>query len=201
MPGLFEPPLHHARSLIMDDTTAPQTSTDRRFNTVLEDSSKQSLLNAMNKFVTAVNAMDDTVMIPSRLLDLPVCDETTPAAAPPAVAGSANAKSSPPTNGKKQMISMNKLSKCDLYSFYVMLNTIKTDLVDGPASDDEDESEGSEDGASIQSDSRFAEVDEQSRQLAGAFRHHLQGLFHVLHQLTDTADHVSTRYQTEINKF
>ena len=36
-----------------------------------EESSDQSILALMTRFVQAVNAMDETVMIPMRLKDLP----------------------------------------------------------------------------------------------------------------------------------
>ena len=36
-----------------------------------DESSEQSILAVMTRFVQAVNAMDDTVMIPMRLKDLP----------------------------------------------------------------------------------------------------------------------------------
>ncbi len=39
---------------------------------MLGESSDQSILAVMNKFVQAVNVMDETVMIPMRLKDIPV---------------------------------------------------------------------------------------------------------------------------------
>ncbi|OQR73040.1 mid1-interacting protein 1-like [Tropilaelaps mercedesae] len=39
---------------------------------------------------------------------------------------------------------------------------------------------------------------EHGRHLASAFRHHLQGLHVILHQLADSADYLTTRYQQEI---
>lgn len=36
-----------------------------------EESSEQSILAVMTRFVQAVNAMDETVLIPMRLKDLP----------------------------------------------------------------------------------------------------------------------------------
>lgn len=39
---------------------------------------------------------------------------------------------------------------------------------------------------------------EHGRHLASAFRHHLQGLHVILHQLADSADYLANRYQQEI---
>lgn len=88
--------------------------------------SQQSLLSAMNRFVTAVNNMDDTVMIPSRLRDLPVdCmhegKESNTQAVVPA-------------------------SHADLFTFYSMLKAVKSELVRGPGSEsDTDGQEEAED--------------------------------------------------------
>ena len=43
---------------------------ERRASSTTDVVGQQSLLTALNRFVTAVNAMDDIVMIPSRLRDL-----------------------------------------------------------------------------------------------------------------------------------
>jgi hypothetical protein len=42
-------------------------------------------------------------------------------------------------------------------------------------------------------------MDEHTSHLATAFRHHLQGLHTILHQLADSADYLSLRYQEEID--
>jgi len=72
----------------------------------------------------------------------------------------------------------------DLYSFYTMLNAIKTELVRG-------EQETREDGDMIHED-------EHAKQTAAVFRHHLRGLFNVLKQLTDTANSLTSRYTEEL---
>ena len=41
--------------------------------------------------------------------------------------------------------------------------------------------------------------DDHTSHLATAFRHHLQGLHTILHQLADSADYLSSRYQEEID--
>lgn len=42
-------------------------------------------------------------------------------------------------------------------------------------------------------------MDEHTSHLATAFRNHLQGLHTILHQLSDSADYLSVRYQEEID--
>ncbi|KAI1285931.1 hypothetical protein HDE_11393 [Halotydeus destructor] len=42
-------------------------------------------------------------------------------------------------------------------------------------------------------------VDEHTLHLAAAFRQHLQGLMTILHQLADSADYLSSRYQEDID--
>lgn len=125
----------------------------------------QSLLSAMNKFVHAVNIMDVTVMIPSKLHDMETITPT------------------PATNNSALIPTVDKTAPSDLYNFYTMLNAIKSELVRGPTEDDEEEN---------------VHADEHSRQTAAMFRHHLKGLFNVLHQLTDSANFLTGRYQEEL---
>lgn len=54
-------------------------------------------------------------------------------------------------------------------------------------------SDGPDGASSLQS------VDESSLHLAAAFKHHLQGLHTILHQLADSADHLSSRYQEDLD--
>lgn len=67
---------------------------------------KNSLFNAMNRFIGAVNNMDQTVMVPSLLRDVPLDDaERTPA----------NGTAFFPQDG-------------DMYSSYVLLKSIRNDI-------------------------------------------------------------------------
>ena len=158
------------------------TENEENFNRLPRQSddcqSTQSLLSAMNKFVHAINVMDDTVMIPSRLKDIPVTDE----------------KSACNTNTSLALIPAQKAGihpSGDLYSFYTMLNAIKAELVRGPTEEDDEAEE-------VQGKETPGHIDEQSRQTAAMFRHHLKGLFNLLHQLTDSANHLTGRYQQEL---
>jgi hypothetical protein len=134
--------------------------------------SQQSLLIAMNKFSQAVSSMDDTIMVPSRLLDVPLKGAPSP---------NDNNGALVPFEGKVG-------NGTDLYSFYMLLNTIQTDLVRGPAQLEEEEED----------DPRYSRVDEHTKQVANVFRHHLKGLYAVLQQLTDAAQFLTQRYTDEI---
>uniref|UniRef100_V5HK21 Putative thyroid hormone-inducible hepatic protein spot 14 n=1 Tax=Ixodes ricinus TaxID=34613 RepID=V5HK21_IXORI len=165
--------------------------------------SQQSILSAMDRFVKSVNNMDATVLVPSRLRDMDLTDK----------AGRA-----PPAN----------LTHTDLYSFYNMLNDVKNELLWGPStaatsaaipltgalmrpppkhtrqpSDDSLGSTGSTSDTDSDVDSvvtdRGADSLEHSLHLAAAFRHHLQGLHAILHQLADSAGYLACRYQEEVD--
>lgn len=187
--------------------------------------SQQSILSAMDRFVKSVNNMSATVLVPSKLrdMDMPSAKESH---VPPALANT------------------------DLYSFYLMLNDVKKELLWGPGtgvaaaatlvagssgrssprdstsslkqhvrqpSDDSLRSLGSTasssdadtDSESIDSvlmsdrdtssSTTGATADEHTSHLAAAFRHHLQGLHTILHQLAESANFLSSRYQEEID--
>uniref|UniRef100_A0A4D5R910 Mid1-interacting protein 1-B n=1 Tax=Scolopendra viridis TaxID=118503 RepID=A0A4D5R910_SCOVI len=165
--------------------------------------SQQSILSAMDRFVHAVNNMDDTIMVPSRLMDMTMASDVPPKNGPDAPRTDVNS---------------------DLFGFYNMLNSVKNELIWGPAdsshsnnsnkdstkntdmlsrrmstvslhsySDSDVESESSTDFDS------GVDFDEHSLQVASAFRQHLTGLYQALHQLTDAANYLTTRYQEEVD--
>jgi len=74
-----------------------------------------------------------------------------------------------------------------------MLNAIRTELIRGHTSESEDDEEDGE------KNGQMTEADEQAKQLASNFRHHLKGLFSVLHQLTESAQCLTKRYQDSLN--
>lgn len=176
--------------------------------------SQQSVLSAMDRFVKAVNNMDSTVLVPSRLQDMDVSNE----------------------NSKFSRCLPADLSNTDVYRFYIMLKDVKNELLWGPTvvppapslsssgrsspsntrvmkhvrqpSDDSLGSTGFPSDQETDSDIESVvtdrdSVDEQSsnppgNHLASAFRHHLLGLHTILHELADSADYLSSRYQEEI---
>ncbi|KAK6195595.1 hypothetical protein SNE40_000993 [Patella caerulea] len=132
---------------------------------------QQSLLSALYKFVQAVKNMDEAVMIPSKLRDMEVVEST----------GVLSEE-----NNNKALVPCIPAGS-DLYSFYSMLNAVKHEIISGPARDGE-----------------FCELednaDDSSKKTAAAFRHHLQGIFGLLHQLTETANFLSHRYEGEVTQ-
>lgn len=140
---------------------------------------QQSLLNAIKNFVQAVDSMDETVMIPCRLRDIPV--ESVAAA-------------TPEVNNNKAVISTHQLNG-DLYNFYVMLHAIRKEITVGPnINDEESNNEDSDDSVNENDPSN-----ENARKTAAAFRYHLRGLFGILHQMTETAKVLSSRYEREVS--
>lgn len=176
----------------------------------------------MEKFVKSVNIMDDTILVPCRLMDLKVGDEQDPAAS---------------KHNPKNKHSINTvLNSTDLFDMYNMLNNIKGDLIWGgqdhveekPAaatnnssvhltitkghirrpstvsvasinssasSISDSESESNENDSGIEENTQ---VEDGSQLLAKNFKRHLQGLTNSLKQMTEAAQYLTTRYQHDI---
>lgn len=81
----------------------------------LNDFSSQSIICAMDRFVKAVNNMNETIMVPCRLLDIDVNSQKTSAKVPKLLKGGG-----------------------DPYNYYGILNSVKNDLIWGATSNDED---------------------------------------------------------------
>lgn len=231
-----------------------------------QEFSNQSILNAMEKFVKTVNAMDETILVPCRLMDRKVGDSTDPME---------------PTEQQKQHSHHVKksgkasvrdiLNTSDLFKLYNMLNVVKVDLLWGrqdaeegsespmgstaensdvrykqkstsPAPEQHTQnvssnsssssSAGSDAGSSIKghirrpstasmassnsgstlSDSESeisAENDsgiesesnvdqDKSTEMAKQFRTHLHGLYRSLEQMTEAANYLTARYQSDV---
>ncbi|KAB0338298.1 hypothetical protein E2I00_016011, partial [Balaenoptera physalus] len=142
---------------------------------------KHSLFNAMNRFIGAVNNMDQTVMVPSLLRD----ERTPPAPGP----GSGNGSFFAPSR--------------DMYSHYVLLKSIRNDIEWGvlqqpPAA------AGSEEGSAWKSKdilvdlSHLEGADAGEEDLEQQFHYHLRGLHTVLSKLTRKANILTNRYKQEI---
>ena len=205
--------------------------------------SSQSIFSAMDRFVKSVNNVSATVLVPSKLRDMELNSRTQAS------------KGVPPA-----------LANTDLYSFYVMLQDVKKELLWGPgtvaaatmgstnlgrttfssgrstpkststttasllleqqqllqckryhrpASEYSLQSLGSTASSSASSSDTDSEVDspivdltdrmdrdsvdEDNSHLTTSIRHHLQGLHTMLHQLAESADYLSFRYQEEID--
>lgn len=230
-----------------------------------QEFSNQSILNAMEKFVKTVNAMDETILVPCRLMDRKVGDATD--TIPPMDQQHHHQSKQHSHHGKKtggKPSIREALNTSDLFKLYNMLNVVKVDLLWGrqdaveeqqqqqtvsptpmdttpaeykqksaspaPATEQK-ESSSSESGsikghirrpstvsmassnsASTLSDSESeisAENDsgiesesnadqDKSTELAKQFRTHLLGLYRSLEQMTEAANYLTARYQSDV---
>lgn len=229
-----------------------------------QEFSNQSILNAMEKFVKTVNAMDETILVPCRLMDRKVGDATD--TIPPAEQHQKQHSHhhGKKTNGKTSI--REALNTSDLFKLYNMLNVVKVDLLWGrqdaveeqqqqqsasavpmdttpadykrksaspaPAEKEPSSSSDAANGGSIKghirrpstvsmassnsastlSDSESeisAENDsgiesesnadqDKSDELAKQFRTHLLGLYRSLEQMTEAANYLTARYQSDV---
>ncbi|XP_068612543.1 mid1-interacting protein 1-B-like [Brachionichthys hirsutus] len=137
---------------------------------------KNSLYNAMNRFIGAVNNMDHTVMVPSMLRDVPL-DEPEDGAK--AAAGAPDGVA--------------YFRDGDMYSSYVLLKSIRKDIEWGVLESDEWRKEKAEAEAEEEAPGG-SEGDDLEKQ----FHFHLTGLHAVLSKLTRKADTLTSRYKEEV---
>ncbi|KAM9709926.1 mid1-interacting protein 1A [Menidia menidia] len=151
---------------------------------------KNSLFNAMNRFLGAVNNMDQTVMVPSLLRDVPLDEE-------------------------REMSSLKSdMDEGDMYSYYQLLKSIRRDIEWGVrcAAADERRKESmrvtrthssastcsSSSSSSSSSASSSEEECEEDEDLQKQFQFHLTGLQGVLSKLTQQANCLTNRYKQEV---
>nr|ACO09277.1 Mid1-interacting protein 1 [Osmerus mordax] len=137
---------------------------------------KNSLFNAMNRFIGAVNNMDQTVMVPSLLRDVPLEEEQETKTVRTASNG---------TSTYFQDVG-------DMHSYYVLLKSIRNDIEWGILQGDERRKEKV--GVTAL-DISTLEPDED---LEKQFHYHLNGLHTVLSKLTRKANTLTNRYKQEI---
>ncbi|CAB1438410.1 unnamed protein product [Pleuronectes platessa] len=150
---------------------------------------KNSLFTAMNRFLGAVNNMDQTVMVPSLLRDVPL-------------------------DGDRELSAMKSdMDEGDMYSYYQLLKSIRTDMEWGvrcaTANERREESMKlsrtnsvtstySSISSSSSSSSYEEDEEEEDEDLEKQFQYHLTGLQGVLSKLTQQADSLTKRYKKEI---
>ncbi|XP_062258425.1 mid1-interacting protein 1-B-like [Platichthys flesus] len=150
---------------------------------------KNSLFTAMNRFLGAVNNMDQTVMVPSLLRDVPL-------------------------DGDRELSAMkSEMDEGDMYSYYQLLKSIRTDMEWGvrcaTANERREESMKlsrmnsvtstySSISSSSSSSSYEEDEEEEDEDLEKQFQYHLTGLQGVLSKLTHQADSLTKRYKKEI---
>ena len=140
---------------------------------------KHSLFNAMNRFIAAVNNMDQTVMVPSLLRDVPLQDEVEKG-------NSVRTASSGPGA---------YLYDRDVYSYYVLLKSIRDDIEWG-VFQREDRRKEKVDITAL--DLSRMEKEGDGDDLEKLFHYHLSGLHTVLSKLTRNANTLTNRYKQEI---
>ncbi|XP_063357619.1 mid1-interacting protein 1A-like [Cydia amplana] len=135
--------------------------------------SKQSILNDMEKFVKMVNTMDDTVLIPSRLMNLPQEGDDDPFS----------------------MFGMLNDLKTEL-----LWSAGDSEELEQPLRRVSDVSDTESDASSAAGDSGIdgEEERESAVRAAAACRRHLRGLRRSLRALTAAAHHLTRSYQEEV---
>ncbi|KAM4732557.1 mid1-interacting protein 1-like [Anableps anableps] len=147
-------------------------------------SNKHSLLNVMHRFMAAANNMDETIMVPSLLRDVPLEEQAA--------------------NNNNDEESRVASSKRDMYEHYLLLKSIKNDMEWGLL-----KREMSSGASFLEIAVKQQEEEEQpsgkgelpvedNADLEHQFHYHLRGLFGVLSKLTLQADHLTNRYKREI---
>lgn len=145
---------------------------------------KNSLFNAMNRFIGAVNNMDQTIMVPSLLRDVPLEEEN-----------------------REMSCLKSDVDEGDMYTYYQLLKSIRRDIEWGVkcATADERRKESMKitrmnSSASTSSSASLSEEDddEEDEDLEKQFQYHLTGLQGVLSKLTLQANSLTKRYKKEI---
>lgn len=149
-----------------------------------------NLFNAMNRFIGAVNNMDETIMVPSLLRDVPLEED-------------------------RELSSLkSETEDGDMYSYYQLLKSIRRDMEWGvrcaSATADEKRKEDmrltrssssastGSCGSSVASFSSEEDEEEEDEDLREQFQYHLTGLQGVLSKLTQSAISLTKRYKKEI---
>ncbi|KAM7344827.1 uncharacterized protein ACRADG_011389 [Cochliomyia hominivorax] len=95
--------------------------------------SKDSIVNVMEKFVKTVNIMDETILVPCRLMDRQVGDSTDIIPTPGKDVTSNQHSFIPYANGRRNPVNSKNvhefLNSSELFNLYNMLNALKNDLL------------------------------------------------------------------------
>lgn len=134
----------------------------------------------MTRFIGAVNNMDQTVMVPSLLRDVPLDDAVGGDVKSPARAASGGGSAVHPVPAAF-------FRTGDMYGYYVLLKSIRDDIEWGVLHQGGEERR--KDPARLEPD---------GEDLEQLFRFHLNGLHTVLGELTRKANTLTNRYKQEI---
>ncbi|KAG9271010.1 mid1-interacting protein 1A [Astyanax mexicanus] len=131
---------------------------------------KNSLFSAMNRFIGAVNNMDQTVMVPSLLRDVPLQQRDA------------------------EHGSYLREAEADMYSYYSHLKSIRNDIEWGVLRKERAEKPA----AKPENSETESEEEEGGMDLEQLLQFHLKGLHGVLSELTSRANNLTNRYKQEI---
>jgi hypothetical protein len=101
-----------------------------------QEFSNQSIINVIERFVKSVNLMEETILIPSRLMDRQVGDESDSVQTQKT---SEHHHRHHHSHNKKKSGVRDNLANQDLFNLYTMLNSVKVDLLWGRNEGKEDE--------------------------------------------------------------
>jgi len=149
-------------------------------------SNKHSLLNMMHRFIAAANNMDETIMVPSLLRDVPLEGQT-----------SAQVETNNNVVGLQQCPNKQR----DMYEHYLLLKSIKNDMEWGLLKREMSSGATFLEMAVKQEEKQPVTGDfplDDNSDLEDQFHYHLRGLFGVLSKLTVQADNLTCRYKREI---
>lgn len=154
-------------------------------------SNKHSLINVMHRFIAAANNMDETIMVPSLLRDVPLEEQAAAGELEPN--NNNNDDQEPPCPNKQR----------DMYEHYLLLKSIKNDMEWGLLKREMSSGASFLEMAVKQEEQQQASVTgdllpDENSDLENQFHYHLRGLFGVLSKLTMQADHLTNRYKREI---
>lgn len=147
---------------------------------------KHSLINVMHRFIAAANNMDETIMVPSLLRDVPLEERAASELEP----NNNKNHESPCTNKQR-----------DMYEHYLLLKSIKNDMEWGLLKREMSSGASFLEMAVKQEEQQQVTGDllpDENTDLENQFHYHLRGLFGVLSKLTLQADHLTNRYKREI---
>ncbi|XP_077589464.1 mid1-interacting protein 1-like [Stigmatopora nigra] len=159
---------------------------------------KHSLINVMHRFIAAANNMDETIMVPSLLRDMPLEDQA---------GGQTEANNNiiinhhhhHRQNDDDDDTQCPSKQQRDMYEHYLLLKSIKNDMEWGPLKRDVSSSNFLDMAVKKEQKSISGALPmEDNADLERQFHFHLRGLFGVLSKLTLEADHLTNRYKREI---
>lgn len=141
---------------------------------------KHSLINVMHRFIAAANNMDETIMVPSLLRDVPLEEQATE-----------------PNNNVLAYPNKQR----DMYEHYLLLKSIKNDMEWGLLKREMSSGTSFLEMAVKQEEQQPVTGElplDDGNDLEDQFHYHLRGLFGVLSKLTVQADHLTNCYKREI---